>query len=359
MFVLDSNNAKQTALQNALSETSSFLEETMDSLEPLSNMRHHASKMQSEIDISSSIERNTVKHSKDGFVLQQQRTDQFSLAKPTSDSLSTASSPYPTTLIVNNIAEKPDEFETGRKVSRACKGKRYLEFMSSGKLSPVSKKSRFWSTSLIADSGSGDGVPNGYYKSNDSSPNKTEYDVRDHLYANIDRSSTYILPTNRKMPSSKLSMQNSSQPVDLNSKLFDASDFDLEDKIKSLPALSLDKYLMKKRETKKKKKINPKRVSTSITGAAFGTAATAVAVGQHKSPQTIYEAREQLQNSMVGSQKRKARKESITRRDVNPEIQMDGEIEIKEEIKQEELVQVSPNSDLFILATLAATYEVD
>lgn len=40
-----------------------------------------------------------------------------------------------------------------------------------------------------------------------------------------------------------------------NGKLFDASDFELDSKIGALPALSLDMYLTRKRETKKKKKI--------------------------------------------------------------------------------------------------------
>lgn len=40
-----------------------------------------------------------------------------------------------------------------------------------------------------------------------------------------------------------------------NGKLFDASDFELDSKIGALPALNLDMYLTRKRETKKKKKI--------------------------------------------------------------------------------------------------------
>lgn len=44
-----------------------------------------------------------------------------------------------------------------------------------------------------------------------------------------------------------------------NSKLFDASDFELDSKITALPALSLDTYLTRKRETKKKKKIGGKK----------------------------------------------------------------------------------------------------
>lgn len=43
--------------------------------------------------------------------------------------------------------------------------------------------------------------------------------------------------------------------VSNNGKLFDASDFELDSKITALPALSLDMYLTRKRETKKKKKI--------------------------------------------------------------------------------------------------------
>lgn len=43
-----------------------------------------------------------------------------------------------------------------------------------------------------------------------------------------------------------------------NGKLFDASDFELDSKIGALPALNLDMYLTRKRETKKKKKIGGK-----------------------------------------------------------------------------------------------------
>lgn len=168
-----------------------------------------------------------------------------------------------------------------QQTSRSCKGKRYLEFMNTGKIIPTTKKPKHCSTGAYNN--------NGYFKS-DTSPT-------DHMYASQARPTTLMKDEDNAAAKAMLDLADAAA-AEANMKLFDASDFDLEEKIKALPALSLDKYLLRKRDTKKKKKINSKRFVVT------------------KSPQTILEAKELKQNSMVGSQKRKARKESITRRDI-------------------------------------------
>ncbi len=45
---------------------------------------------------------------------------------------------------------------------------------------------------------------------------------------------------------------------------YDATNFNLDEKIRALPGLDLDEYLMKKKESKKKKKINSKKFETFL-----------------------------------------------------------------------------------------------
>lgn len=222
------------------------------------------------------------------------------------------------------------EDENLKKSARACKGKRYLEFMSSGKISPSSKKLKVHHPHSPTSKATYD---------RDFKEYRQQYSTIDHMYASQDDS---LKHEHRKMNGT-----DSTGPYDpsIDSKLFDASDFDLEEKIRALPALSLDKYLSRKRETKKKKKINSKRPTNT------------------KSPQTIGEAKERIRISMmVGSQKRKARKESITRRDINHEnietIGLYDKVEspmVKEEITSPLPPSLTTDnaSDLFILATIA------
>lgn len=217
-----------------------------------------------------------------------------------------------------------------KKSARACKGKRYLEFMNSGKISPSAKK-------LKVHHPHSPTTPKAVY---DSEYRPSQYNnTIDHMYASHDESAVKTKLNGMESTSSAY------DPVD--SKLFDASDFDLEEKIRALPALSLDKYLSRKRETKKKKKINSKRPVHT------------------KSPQTITEAKEHIRMSMVGSQKRKARKESITRRDINHDhMESVGMYDLVESPMIEDkivpsLVADNASSDLFILATIAEVAAVN
>lgn len=223
----------------------------------------------------------------------------------------------------------------GKKSSRACKGKRYKEFMQTGKINACVRKQKSMTNG-------------GFYKSEQLSPNKTEFESLDHMYASPAKLARY---------DDVAKMMNGISPADAaNLKRFDASDFDLEEKIRALPALSMDKYLSRKRDTKKKKKINVKRPLTAASGNHQAmTAATAV-----RPPQTIQEAKDRLKNAMVGSQKRKARKESITRRDIQQDsgvLAVVGNGDVMAMVADDAIVNngvADGTSDLLFLATLAA-----
>ncbi|KAG4069756.1 hypothetical protein HA402_003197 [Bradysia odoriphaga] len=280
--------------------------------EPFTNMRYHAAKMQSQID------NQTNSHGND--------TSPYDSKRPIK-----AISPSAVDFedFVHHKLLTPEkniflEDENLKKSARACKGKRYLEFMSSGKISPSSKKLKVHHPHSPTSKATFD---------RDFKEYRQQYSTADHMYASHDES---LKSEYRKMDGTDST--GACDPAD--SKLFDASDFDLEEKIRALPALSLDKYLSRKRETKKKKKINAKRPTTT------------------KSPQTIGEAKERIRISMVGSQKRKARKESITRRDINHEtMETVGLYDIVESPKVEEKfaapLTTDNASDLFFLATIA------
>lgn len=221
-----------------------------------------------------------------------------------------------------------------KKSTRACKGKRYQEFMNARKQNPFARKSKSRSTSTSSASLSPTElrprnaklVSNAATTANSNASRKMDYESFDHLYANHAASIAMPPMATSKIPDiGALDVKASAGAKDelATMKYFDASDFDLEEKIKALPGRSLDSYLSRKRDTKKKKKINGKRSSnaTNRKNAAHKHSFTAssakkVTMSVVAPPQTIQEAKERLM--MVGSQKRKARKESITRRDVHP-----------------------------------------
>ncbi len=278
--------------------------------EPFSNMRCHAAKMQSQIDNQNNSHRTDIKTS------------------ITVNEVSPSAADFE--VFANGKFTTPEkniflEDENLKKSARACKGKRYLEFMNSGKISPPSKKLKVYHPNSPTT------PKNNATYDRDFGEYRPQYSTVDHMYASQDGT---VKGDIRKI--------DSTDAFDTgDSKLFDASDFDLEEKIRTLPALSLDKYLSRKRETKKKKKINSKRLTNT------------------KSPQTIGEAKERIRMSMVGSQKRKARKESITRRDINHDNMetIGGRYDLVESPMNEE--QITPPmttdnaSDLFFLATIA------
>ncbi|EDV47618.1 uncharacterized protein LOC6549952 [Drosophila erecta] len=184
------------------------------------------------------------------------------------------------------------------KSSRSCKGKIYQELVNSGQLAAIAKKSKARSPPAGGMGGNFVDIPL------DAGPNTPP-----------------VSPPERQGTSPD-SMQKHMRSVSESSS---SGFFDLEEKIKELPALSLDAYLQRKRSTKKKKKFSgtkKQRNSNSTSGASAASNATAVdATAKGAVPATnehlvrIKQQQQQLQ--AVGSQRRKARKESITRRDVS------------------------------------------
>lgn len=118
-------------------------------------------------------------------------------------------------------ADFDDEY---KKSSRTCKGKRYQEIMKS--ISKNGSPNKRLKTKHNAATSGASGMENGF-RHFDVGAVGMEVDVKD------------------------VSLEDQK---DIDKKMFDASDFDLEEKIRALPALSLDEYLARKRETKKTKK---------------------------------------------------------------------------------------------------------
>lgn len=201
-----------------------------------------------------------------------------------------------------------------KKSSRACKGKRYMEFMNAQKLSMIGKRTKSHSTSSasFASLSPTQLHARSFKKSLSYSPavQKLDYDTFDHLYAN---QSATILPSNAAIKNEIDAFGKTVSPNE--NRKFDVTEFELEQKINALRPHGLDEYLVRKQDTKKKKKVTEKRSGGYRKVQRIGKSkAKAAAVCVAAPPKTIEEAKARL--AMVGSQKRKARKESITRRDV-------------------------------------------
>lgn len=98
-------------------------------------------------------------------------------------------------------------------------------------------------------------------------------------------------------------------------KRFRAEDFNLEKKIEALPSLSLEEFQEKKKQQRtKKKKILQKFSSTASKKHQNNPSSNTQANGQIRRVHTTNESSEELEKALlVGSQKRKARKQTITR----------------------------------------------
>lgn len=228
--------------------------------------------------------------------------------------------------------EMNDSVFGSKKSSRACKGKRYLEFMNAQKINMIAKRTKPRTTSTSSSTSLSPTQPihmRTLKKSLSCSPavQKLDYDTFDHLYANhsatiISSAAATKNETDVAGDGSTAKEENAVSPTD--ARKFDVTEFELEQRINALPAHNLDEYLVRKQDTKKKKKVNEKRSgggyrkvhkigkSKSKTPTVKVIATTIAAVVTE--PKTIEEAKKRL--AIVGSQKRKARKESITRRDV-------------------------------------------
>ncbi|XP_017048013.1 uncharacterized protein LOC108092779 [Drosophila ficusphila] len=181
---------------------------------------------------------------------------------------------------------------------RSCKGKIYQELVNSGQLAAISKKSKARSPPAANLGGNFVDIPV------DAVPNTPPVSPPEHQDSSPD--------SMQKHPRS--ASESSSSGF-----------FDLEEKIKELPALSLDAYLQRKRSTKKKRKFSgskKQRNSNSFSGGSMasntGAAATASKGAVIAASENLVKIKQQQQQlQAVGSQRRKARKESITRRDVS------------------------------------------
>lgn len=235
--------------------------------------------------------------------------------------------------------------EKSTKSGRSCKGKRYQEFMAVGGLI-VNKRQR-----------------RDYDKSPDDGYSATcSWDAgisRSEESTVTDDSKAYDISTENEMKADSTDVPESDNNPN---KTFKAADFDLEAKIRALPSLSLEKFQQKKRENKRKKKtinLKPKVLESSHI--------------VNSVPRPIYDERREMADSwretVIGSQKRKPRKISITRLeinsmvssvDVNQSHKISPEIKIATEapcttVHNMEICKQPQhdNVDLFALATLA------
>lgn len=239
-----------------------------------------------------------------------------------------------------------EEDEKNSKSGRSCKGKRYQEFMAVGGLI-VNKRQRRDYT--------------------DRSPDE-DYNASCSWDPGFSREESTVTEDSKNSTHNDTSVEidfkdehNDAPDPDNNAnKTFKAADFDLDAKIRALPSLSLEKFQQKKRENKRKKKtvnLKPKALESSQI--------------INSVPRPVLEERRDLAESwretVIGSQKRKPRKISITRLEINSLVSsdMNGGNKISPEIKlateapctvvqsMDMCNQTPSNVDLFALATLA------
>lgn len=124
-----------------------------------------------------------------------------------------------------------------KKSTRACKGKRYQEFMTLTRLTSTSKKTSKSATIVREET----------HTVVSEFAGTTDDQTRESDVQSLDRKDLEIATS-----------EVANIVIKSEAKLFDASDFDLDKKINELPCLNLDEYLAKKKDTKKKKKIKGK-----------------------------------------------------------------------------------------------------
>ncbi|KAL4715646.1 hypothetical protein ACJJTC_006225 [Scirpophaga incertulas] len=178
------------------------------------------------------------------------------------------------------------------KSGRSCKGKRYQEFMAVGGLIVNKRQKRENADKSIDD---------GYSPSCSWETRYEDYPVTDE--------SKQSLSTNDTSAEGEIKNDISDvlfEPDHNTNKTFKASDFDLDAKIRALPSLSLEKFQQKKRENKRKKK-----------SMSFKPKALEPPLSINSVPRSVLDDRREMADSwretVIGSQKRKPRKVSITR----------------------------------------------
>lgn len=231
--------------------------------------------------------------------------------------------------------------DDSKRTSRSCKGKRYQEFMSGRKMAAAPKKSKMRTTSSSSSasvSSAADGSWFGHPKPSGLLNGKSD-EYLDRVYANH--------------------MDDGSHPTAHDDNKFDANDFDLEEKIKALPERDLELYISRKRDTKKRKKVGKRSNKSQASKMAAPPPLVAAPLAKAKA-ETAQEAKERMM--MVGSQKRKARKESITRREVTSITATVESVLIGDNFcnAANALSNINANggvNDLLILATVAETMQ--
>lgn len=259
--------------------------------------------------------------------------------------------------IVDKRYSKEDDYnrnwsddEKNTRSGRLCKGKRYQEFMAVGGLIANKRQKRDYS----------DKLPDEGYSMNCSwDPGSSRSEESNSTITDESKPSN---PLNDMSAESETKLELASEPDNNINKTFKAADFDLDAKIKALPSLSLEKFQQKKRENKRKKKtinLKPKSLESSHI--------------INSVPRPMIDERRQMieswRDTVIGSQKRKPRKISITRFEINSMVssvdfnnahKISPEIKIATEapctvVQNMEICKQSAhgNVDLLALTTLA------
>lgn len=172
---------------------------------------------------------------------------------------------------------------------RSCKGKRYQEFMAVGGLIVNKRQKRE----------PGDRMPDDSYNAACSWESGNSFSDESKTASN-----ETSLEENKIDP-------NETPDTDNNpNKTFKAADFDLDAKIRALPSLSLEKFQQKKRENKRKKKSLSVRPKVYESPVIINSVARPVMDERR-------DMAEHWRETVIGSQKRKPRKISITRLEIN------------------------------------------
>lgn len=240
--------------------------------------------------------------------------------------------------------------ERNAKSGRSCKGKRYQEFMSVGGL--IANKRQKKDSDKLSD----DGYSANYSWEPGSSRGEDTTDSLSTTHEPRHISSFVEITTEND---TTVEPYDEPEPGNNANKTFKAADFDLDAKIKALPSLSLEKFQQKKRENKRKKKTlnsRPRVQEMQIINTV---------------PRPVVDERRQMieswRQNVMGSQKRKPRKISITRLEINSMVssmdynsahKISPEMKLATEapcsmVQDMELGKQPPLGDLLGLATLA------
>lgn len=315
----------------------------------------------------------------------------------------------PKNIYEDSLLESDTDTVPKKKYNRLCKGKIYQELINSGQLIGASAQATATATAAEVTASTtfgnsrrknGNRIGIGLNERKDQEyvcvETLNSHNAGNQSYNSI---STFTSPNSRMLPVGQIPAEEET--------------FDLEKKIKELPALDLDYYLQsKRRNTKRKRKFSTLRANSTRNKKWKNGAGTKIgdfmdeskecpqqhheneefrrnvndsAVEQENCRELQQHEQQQLQDTetrepqkrieqqagaVVGSQKRKARKESITRRDVssieNEFLSINGCCYL-ETVNPNELLTMStpksitnetmiplPTSDLLILAEVAS-----